>query len=110
LYHLEKGRYLILKKYFTINEIILFLPSLIIAEILTSGYAILRCNNGVKFKIRAFLDSISLNSIQIPGNKGNLLNSLSEIIPIDQLNRSKLDKIILIIANIVFKCNYQVVK
>lgn len=61
IYHLEKARYIILRKYLNWKQILVILPSIFMAEILTWGYSILRGPLGIKFKFKAFLDSLRLD-------------------------------------------------
>ncbi|MDI9615098.1 glycosyltransferase family 2 protein [Methanothermobacter sp.] len=109
IYHLEKARYLILRKYFSLKQIFIIIPSLIIAEILTWGYAILKGSSGVKFKFRAFLDSLKNEVDPVECNIRNLLENLDFQIPDDQLTYSTLDKFIKRFANMVFLINYKLI-
>ncbi len=109
IYHLEKGRYVILRKYFGWKEYISLLPSLIMTEILTWGYSVLNGINGVKSKLKAIKDGLSVNSKKVNYNRNELLKSLDWGIPEEQLSYSAADRAIKKIANFVYWINYKVV-
>lgn len=106
IYQLEKGRYMILRKYYTRKEILRFLPSLILTEILTTCYSCKYGYKGIYFKMKAFIDGNKANIQKISVNKKNLLPFLSSNIPIDQLCHSKLHIAIKKVSNAIFKLNY----
>ena len=108
IYHLEKGRYIILRKYLTARQRLAILPSLIMSEILTWGYAVLNGPSGIKFKLKAILDGlrIEVNRIEV---LGKILQELDSQIPEDQLSYTSVDRIIKRIVNRIYEWNYRVV-
>lgn len=110
LYYLEKGRYIILRKYIPSHALVSFIPSLIMAEILTFGYSARWGFNGLKHKIRAIADGVMVDIGQEEGNRQNLYRSLDYAIPEDQLSFNSVDKLIKIIANRVFAINLKVIR
>ena len=108
IYHLERGRYMILRKYLTVRERMSILPSLIISEILTLGYAILLGPSGVKFKIKGLLDGVRARVEKVSPANG-LINELEVTIPEDQLSYTMLDKVIKRLANRIYRWNHKVV-
>jgi len=109
IYHLEKGRYIILRKYLTWKELLLILPSLLATEILTWGYSILNGINGVKFKIEGLKDGIRTEVEKIECDRKKLLKSLDWEIPEEQLSYNIIDKVVKEIANFVYWINYKVI-
>ncbi len=109
IYHLEKGRYIILRKYLTWKELLLMLPSLLMTEILTWGYSLLNGIDGVKFKIKGLKEGITVKVEKIECNRKKLLKSLDWKIPEEQLSYSVVDRIIKKIANFVYWINYKVI-
>lgn len=106
IYHLEKGRYTILKRYLTWREYILFSPSLMIAELYTWGYSMLNGYSGIKFKWQAVKDGWRSDVKKKEGDRKDLINSLEWEIPADQLNYSFLDRFIRKLGNYMFFLNY----
>lgn len=104
IFHLERGRYIILRKYFTWKLFILFFPSLIVSEIYTMGYSLLNGKDGVKFKIKAIKEGLSLD-IKEKNFTANI-KSLDWKVPYEQLSHNRLDKTVRIIGNIVYYLNY----
>lgn len=109
IYHLEKGRYIILRKYFSWKEYILLLPSLIMTEILTWGYSVLNGVEGVRFKIKGLKEGITVKVKKIECNRNKLLKSLDWKIPEEQLSYNTVDRVIKKIANVVYWINYKVI-
>lgn len=110
IYHLEKGRYLILRKYMPIKYIGAFLFSLLVTEALTFGYSIRFGRNGLKNKILAIKDGLSINVDRVTGDWTRLLKALKAEIPIDQLTYNQADKNIKIIANKIFYWNLRLLR
>ena len=109
IYHLEKGRYIILRKYLSWKDFLLLSPSLIIVEFLTFGYAI-KCGwKGIIYKCNAIKDGLTVKVDKVNGAKDNLFKSLSVTIPIDQLTSTKAERIFKIFANKIFEWNFKVV-
>jgi len=110
IYYLEKGRYLILRKYLSRKIIIYILPSLIIAEILTIGFSARFGLKGLKNKIYACISGLTLKVIKINGDRENLIFRLNDTIPDNQLTFNRLDRTVKIVANKVFQWNFRVIK
>lgn len=109
IYFLEKGRYIILRKYFSLNELILLCPSFLMAELLTFGYASKFGINGLRFKLKAITDGLSIKVSD--SQKGCMdISHLDKTIPLEQLTFNKIDKIVKIIANKIFEWNVEIIK
>lgn len=106
IYYLEKGRYMILRKYLTFKEYLLISPSLIMSEILTWGYAILTGRSSIKFKLKAIKDGLTVEIQKEDSNNLEFLKYLDWKIPEGQLSYSKFDIFIKKIANVVYWVNY----
>jgi hypothetical protein len=110
IYLLEMGRYLFLKKFFSIKDIILFSPSLLIVEFLTWVYSI-RCGHlGIINKSKAILEAITRDTKPANGDRLNWFSHLYITIPTDQLSSNKLDKYAKIISNSLFTFNIKIIK
>lgn len=109
IYHLEKARYLILKKYFNFKQILIILPSLLLAEILTLGYSILQGPLGIKFKLRAFFEVLK-SKVEKTDVKNSFILNLDHVIPEDQLTYTIFDEYFKKFANIFFYLNFRILK
>ncbi|WP_297437250.1 glycosyltransferase family 2 protein [Thermococcus sp.] len=109
IYHLEKGRYILLRKYLSWKEFLLLFPSLLTTEILTWGYSILNGAEGVKFKIKALKDGLVMKVEKIDCDGKKLLKSLDWEIPEEQLSYNIFDRVIKKIANAMYWINYKVI-
>lgn len=109
IYHLELGRYTILNSYFTWKEYLLFLPSLMVAEMLTWGYSLLRSYSGVKFKTRALKDGLRGDVKKKDFDTGNLIQRFEWSIPEGQIQYKVFDKFIRRIGNFIFFINYKTI-
>lgn len=109
IYHLERGRYFILRKYFTWKEFILFFPSLIVTEIFTWGYSILKGYDGIKYKLMAVKDGFTVDVTKIDYKKKDLFQRLDCETPPGQLSCNFLDKTIRKVGNIIYSVNYHFV-
>lgn len=110
LYYLEKGRYTILRKYLSKNNLLLLSPSLLITEILTFGFA---SRQGIEYlynKILAMMHGLTAEITPVKGNSHLLIGSLYDRIPDDQLTRHKLDVLIIRLCNLVYISNYACMK
>jgi GT2 family glycosyltransferase len=107
LYYLEKGRYIILREYLTHKELLRILPSLLMSEILTWGYAILTGFEGVKFKFKAIKDARKVEVEKKNTNGFCLIELMDPEIPKDQLSFSRLDKMIKRFANKIYRMDYR---
>jgi GT2 family glycosyltransferase len=109
IYFLEKGRYIILRKYFTMRDLIILSPSLLIAELLTFGYASKFGTDGIRFKLKAIIEGICM---EVKNSRKNQIDFsfLDKTIPVDQLTFTKTDKIVKTLANKIFAWNIRVLK
>ncbi len=106
IYYVEKGRYIILRKYFTWKQYIMFLPSLLLTEILTLGYAGLKGREGIKYKLKGVKEGFSKHVEKVNCDRRNLINSLDYKIPENEdLMHNSLKKI----ANLIYAVNYFVI-
>lgn len=110
MYYLEKGRYMILRKYLSFNDFLLISPSLLIVEFLTFGYA-LKCGlKGIIYKYISIKDGLKTGVNKVNGDRENLFNSFKDTIPTDQLTSNKIEKMSIIFANKIFKWNFKVIR
>lgn len=105
LYHLEKGRYYILRKYLSWREYCLLGPSFLTTEVLTWGFAVLRGPDGVRQKIKAIVDGMTMPTTDVDCDTQDLLAELDTTIPTDQLNRSRFDVWVKKLANVIYRLN-----
>ena len=110
LYHIEKGRYLILKKYFSVLDFMFLSPSLFLTEILSFGYATRLGVEGLLCKLSSMKYILFLETCKVRGNKLNLINNLSYEIPVDQLTFNPADKILKKLFNKMYKLNFYALK
>lgn len=110
IYHLERGRYIIIRKYFTWKEYIKLSPSFSMTEILTLGYCILKGPSGIKYKLKAIKDGLSIKVNKYDSNRNKLIKSLDWQIPKEQLSYGHTDKIIKKIANTIYSLNLKLIK
>lgn len=110
LYHLEKGRYFILRKHFSKREMIFLLPSLIVAEIFTWGYCMKHGKIGIINKIRAIIEGLQQPVKKVHGNTDLLLTHLDSKIPDSELISNIFERGITVIGNIIFSLNYRMIK
>lgn len=110
IYFLEKGRYLILRTYLTKKECLKIAPFLMISEILTWGFSILKGFEGIKYKLKAMKDGLKIDVVEIQSDDKALLKALDWEIPEGQLMDSTAAKILRKIANWVYRNNYGRIK
>jgi GT2 family glycosyltransferase len=108
IYALEKGRYLILKTYLSPGFFLVLLPSLLIAEFLTFGYAIKSGREGLVSKCKALRDGILLPGNPNAHRDAQVLECLETKMPLDQLVSGKSERLVLRICNIIFSWNYNI--
>lgn len=106
IYHVEKGRYIILRKYFTLRHILMFLPSFLLTEILTFGYATLKGREGIKYKFKGIKEGLSAPTEIVNCDRRQLLNSLDFKIP---ENEELINFNIRKIANFIYSINYNLI-
>ncbi|MGB7808647.1 glycosyltransferase family 2 protein [Methanoregula sp.] len=110
IYFLEKGRYIILRKYLTTSDFVRIWPSLLMAELLTLGYSSKFGVQGLRFKMNAIKDGLSVESKKYNKEREDLFHRLNKTIPVDQLTFTRTDKIVKIIANLIFELNMRMIK
>lgn len=110
LYHLEKGRYYILRKYLSWREYCLLGPSFLTTEMLTWGFAVLRGPDGVRQKFKAIADGMTMPTTDVDCDVQDLLAGLDTTIPTDQLNRSRFDGAVKKVANVIYRLNRSLVE
>jgi hypothetical protein len=106
IYHLEKGRYMILKKYLNLKWLLALFPSLLMTEILTWGYAFLQGREGLKFKLNALRESLQEPVKKIRCSRKKLLKSLAWKVPESQLAYSFFDRAVRRMINFIYWLNY----
>ena len=109
IYHLEVGRYLIIRKYYSKKRYIAFLPSLIMSEMLTFGYASLKGREGLEYKVQAIKDGLNTPINKFDHDSKDLLEKMDWKIPDKQLSYSFLDVTARIFANGIFWLNLEIV-
>lgn len=109
IYHLEKGRYIILRKYYNLPTYLLLAPSLLITEILTWGYAFLKGLEGVRYKYKALKDGLELPVTRMEVDRRKLIRSLDWKIPNNQLAHRILDYTVIRFANLIYYLNYRMI-
>lgn len=107
IFYLERNRYLLLRKYFSLKNLIILLPSLLVTEFLVFGFCIKGGKDFVKNKFKAMNEGLPLKVKKINGNKIKLLKNLETFIPTDLLTNNKFEKLVKIIANKVFELNHK---
>lgn len=110
MYYLEKGRYLILKKYFSRKMAAILAPSLILTEILTFGYAARFGLKGIAFKVRAFYEGMILMGSSQHRNGFRVLEHLETQIPTDQLVSNYFEQVVVRMCNRVFLWNFRILR
>jgi GT2 family glycosyltransferase len=110
LYHLEKGRYQILRKYLRSKDIILFFPSLALTEIMVFFYSIKFGLSGLKFKFKSIKNGLRSPINETRGDYRSLFFHLSVTIPDDQLTMNKSENIGKKICNSIFRINYRMIQ
>ena len=110
IYYLEKGRYIILKKYFTWKQYLIILPSLLITEMFAMGYSILKGPKGIKFKLKAMKEGFQIEIKKKNCDTGKLLESLDWKIPEEQLSYSAADVVLKRFANVIYYLNFNIFK
>jgi GT2 family glycosyltransferase len=110
LYQLEKGRYMILRKFLSRKEMIILTPSFFVVEIFTIGYSLKQGKKGMRNKIRATVDGLKEPVKKVPGNKDILISHLDSRIPDNQLISNAFERGIAVFGNIIFSLNYKVLR
>jgi GT2 family glycosyltransferase len=109
LYFLETGRYMILRKYYSLQDILLISPSLLLVEVLTLGYALRLGSRGLKSKVRAMRDGFRTDIEILTDARKTILPYLCSAIPEDQLTFCKLERVVKGISNRIFTWNFRLI-
>jgi len=110
MFHLELGRYIILRKFYSLKQLFLLAPSFFVVELLTTGYSIKNGRKYVSKKCKAHIQSLLTSIEKVNGNEEDLINNLSVEIPDDIISNTKFEKKLIHIANKLFKLNRKIVK
>ncbi len=105
IYYVEKGRYLILRKYLTWKEYILLAPSLLMTEVLTWGYAILSGPKGTYLKLKGLYDGLRVELNKVESDRRMLLGKMNTRIPYLRFKFKNVFKLGRMMANFVYKTN-----
>jgi len=109
IYHLEVGRYLIIRKYYSKKRYLAFLPSLLMCEMLTFGYATLKGKEGLDYKVKAIKDGLNSPIEKFEYDSKYLLEKMDWKIPHKQLSYTFLDRSARVFANSIFWLNLEIV-
>lgn len=109
IYFLEKGRYMILRKYFSRRDFLLFSPSLLIAELLTLGYALRFGRKGLSLKFKAIREGFGATVERIADGEARVFPHLCMVIPENQLTFNEFERFGKVISNKVFKWNFHAI-
>lgn len=110
IFHVEMGRYLILRKYLDVKTGLLLAPSLAVTEALTTGYAILQGIPGVRNKLRAVIEGLRADVEPATGDPPAVVGTLATEIPEEQLAYGWLDRLGKRIANRIYRLNHSIVE
>jgi hypothetical protein len=111
LYHVERGRYFILRKYLDPKTAILISPSLLATEVLTTGYAVLNGVPGIRNKLRAVYDGLTagIGEGESESDSLDVISELATKIPEGQLSVSNLDRVGKRVANAIYRINHSLI-
>ena len=87
----------------------MFAPSLIIAELFTTGYSLLKGKEGFKFKRQAVKEGIKADVEKVECNRQELIDSFEWKMPEGQLSYNFLDKSLRKLGNLIFFVNYNLI-
>jgi hypothetical protein len=110
LYNIERGRYFILRKYYSFVDFLVLFPSLILVEFLSWGYAFKLGHRGIYYKMKSIIDGFTTKVTRVRGDKNNLLAHLNENIPVNLLSCNKIDRTLRCIFNKIFVWNFSLIK
>ncbi len=105
-FNVELGRYIIIKKYFNLFDLILLLPSFLLTELISISLTGLLGINYLFYKFKALLALPNLKVIKQNGNYNNLFNNLIVDLPDTLLMIYPNNKKIFSIINKIYKINY----
>jgi len=103
---LEKGRYVFLRKYLSTGDVLRFVPSLVVSEVLSFGFAAKLGVRGLLCKLRAAREGFFDDVPRLRGDKENLFKHFSRTIPDDQLTTNRIERAGVRLANRIFVLNY----
>jgi Predicted glycosyltransferases len=103
---LEKGRYIFLRKYLSTGDVLRFVPSLVVSEVLSFSFAAKLGFRGVLCKLRAAREGLFDDVPRLRGDKENLFKHFSRTIPNDQLTTNRIERAGVRLANGIFLLNY----
>ncbi|MCQ4333116.1 glycosyltransferase [Natronomonas sp. F2-12] len=106
LYHLEFGRYVILRRYYDFPTALLFAPSLLLTELLTWGYALLIGIDGIRMKSRGVFDGLRVDIETEPSADPSIFAKLDITLPEVELTGSSAGRLMRRIGNSIYKMNY----
>jgi hypothetical protein len=109
IFFLEKGRYIILKKYLSKKNLLLLFPSLFLAEILTLFYSILQGKNGLRSKLSAIRFALEYKPEASFSLSFDSLYFLDLYIPTDQVSYFIFDRYFRSFCNKIFSINWRLV-
>lgn len=107
IYYVEKGRYLILRKYLTWREYIILAPSFLMTEILTWGFATLNGPKGMYCKLRGFYEGVTARSVKVESDRRALLKNMNIEIPKLGFKFNGIYNFLRKIANFTYKKNHR---
>lgn len=111
MYYLEKGRYMILRKYLELNDFLLLSPSLMLVECITFGYAFKSGGlKGILYKYKAMKDGLKTSINKVYGDRDNLFSSFKDTIPTNQLTSNMIERMFITFSNKIFKWNFKMVR
>ena len=106
LFNLERGRYIILRKYLTWKQFLIFLPSLIISEVLSIGLSSKLGLAGLSNKLKAMQKGIFNQNDYVSYKKMQYKGFGSVVLPFEQFKLNTLEKYLLTIFNGIYKLNF----
>ena len=105
IYYVEKGRYIILRKYLSGNEYVLLSPSFFMTEILTWGYAVLNGPKGIMYKLKGIKDGFKIDLDKVECDRRSLLKDMDYEIPELDFNFNSIFRIFRNLANYTYSNN-----
>lgn len=110
IYHAEKGRYIILRKYMSYKYYVLLSPSLLMTEILTGGFAILNGSSGVRNKLKGMHEGWTAEVNKLNIDSKTLLKNMDILIPNLNFKYKKIFSIFRKISNLVYRVNSKLIQ
>jgi GT2 family glycosyltransferase len=108
IYYLEKGRYTILKTFFSNRSLVYLLPSLAAAEFLTFGYALKSGRDGLGLKIKSLYEGLFAPRVSRTLLNAKIIEDLEIRIPTGQLVSTRSEKLIIRLCNLIFLWNFRI--